>query len=350
MQRGSLAAGHYVRKRFTGATPKNRGRAGALWYHNGRDMYRLLFQDRLASRGPLEIDRPSAIIGRQADCHVQLAEPGVRDHHATIERRLDGYYLRGLGNPNGVCVNGQAITEQRLASGDELEIGPVHLQFEIVHGGGAKRRRRPIDLLQVLAVAVVGAVIIGEIVLLGQMFSESRPKKVKLDAVRTTSSAHMGAAASGSSSPSASGFGEIPGAGDRVAPAPTIAEPSLLNHVIRLARVERSDNGDVATVTIQAKAQAGERELNTAAVAIGVQFATVDGAGMGVDWRKPVWVPIPSWENFSSKAFTVRFPGTAHELVGFVVRTYYHRVMQDVAAVPPSMRSLAPIPTPEGSP
>ena len=114
--------------------------------------------------------------------------------------------------------------------------------------------------------------------------------------------------------------------------------------------MERSDNGDVATVTIQAKAQAGERELNTATVAISVQFATVDGAGLGVDWRKPVWLTIPSWENFSTKTFTVRFPGAAHELVGFVVRTYYHRVMQDVAAVPPSMRSQAPIPTAEGSP
>jgi pSer/pThr/pTyr-binding forkhead associated (FHA) protein len=313
-------------------------------------MYRLLFQDRLASREPLAIDRPSVIIGRQVDCHVQLAEPGVRDHHATIERRLDGYYLRGLDSPNGVYVNSRAITEQRLASGDELEIGPVHLRFEIVYDGGAKRQRRPIDLLQVLAVAVVGGLIVGEIVLLDRMFSESRPKKVRLDVVRSTSSDPTGAAASGSSSPSASGFGELPGAGDHVAPAATIAEPPLLNHVIRLARVERSDNGDVATVTIQAKAQAGERELNTAAVAIGVQFAAVDGAGLGVDWRKPVWLPIPAWENFSTKTFTVRFPGAAHELVGFVVRTYYHRMMQDVAAVPPSMRSLAPVPVPEGSP
>ena len=101
-------------------------------------MYRLLFQDRFASREPLAIDRPSVIIGRQVDCHVQLAEPGVRDHHATIERRPDGYYLRGLDSPNGVYVNGQAITEQRLASGDELEIGPVHLRFEIVHGAGGQ--------------------------------------------------------------------------------------------------------------------------------------------------------------------------------------------------------------------
>jgi pSer/pThr/pTyr-binding forkhead associated (FHA) protein len=313
-------------------------------------MYRLLFQNRLASREPLAIDRPSVVIGRHVDCHVQLAEPGVRDHHATIERRLDGYYLRGLDSSNGIYVNGQAIAEQRLASGDELEIGPVHLRFEIVHDGGAKRRRRPIDVLQILAVAVVGGLIVGEIMLLGRMFSESRPKKVRLDVVRNTSSGPTGAAGSGFSSPSASGLGELPGAGDQVAPAPTIVEPPLLNHVIRLARVERSDNGDVATVTIQAKAQAGERELNTATVAISVQFATVDGAGLGVDWRKPVWLTIPSWENFSTKTFTVRFPGAAHELVGFVVRTYYHRVMQDVAAVPPSMRSQAPIPTAEGSP
>jgi pSer/pThr/pTyr-binding forkhead associated (FHA) protein len=308
-------------------------------------MYRLLFQDRLASREPLAIDRPSVTIGRHVDCHVQLAEPGVSAQHAVIERRRDGYYVRGLESPNGVYVNGRAIAEQRLASGDELEIGPVHLRFEIMHGGGDKRRRRPIDVLQVLAVAIVGAVIAGEIALLGQMFSENRPKKVRLDAVRTTASGQTGTA-----SATSSGFGGLPTANERSASASTFVEPPLLNHVIRLARVERTDSGDVASVIIQAKAQAGERELNTAAVAIGVQFATADGAGTGLSWLKPVWVSIPSWENFSTKTFTVRFPGAAHELAGYVVRTYYRRVMQDIAAAPPSLRSLAPSPSPEGSP
>lgn len=313
-------------------------------------MYRLLFQGHFASREPLAIDRPSVVIGRGVDCHVQLPEPGVRDHHATIERRSDGYYLRSLDSPNGVYVNGHAITEQRLASRDELEIGPVHLRFEIVHGAGGRRKRRPIDLLQVLAVLVVGAVIVGELVLLFQMFSENRPKKVRLDIVRTTSADQTGASTSGSAVPTTSGPSELPTSVDRIAPASTIAEPPLLNHVIRLARVERTDSADAATVTIQAKAQAGERELNTAAVAICVQFGTVDGAGLGVDWRRPVWLTIPAWDNFSSKNFTVRFPGAAHELVGIVVRSYYHRVLQDVAAVPPSMRPLAPIPPPEGAP
>ncbi len=313
-------------------------------------MYRLLFQDRFASREPVAIDRPSITIGRHVDCQVQLAEPGVRDRHAAIERRRDGYYLRGLESPNGVYVNGRAVTEQRLASGDELEIGPVHLRFEIVHGGGVERQRRPIDLLQVLAAAIVGVVIVGEIVLLGQMFTENRPKRVKLDAARPASSDQTGPSVSSPSSASAGVVSGLPKTGDHVPAAPTVAEPPLLNHVIRLTHVERTDNADVASVIIQAKAQAGERELNTATVAIGVQFGTVDGAGLAIDWHKPVWVPIPSWENFSTKTFTVRFPGAAHELVGFVVRTYYHRVMQDVVAVPPSMRSLAPIPPPEGSP
>lgn len=281
---------------------------------------------------------------------MQLAEPGVRNRHATIERRADGYHLRGLDSTNGVYVNGQAVAEQRLASGDELEIGSVRLRFEVVHGGGTKPRRRPIDLPQVLAAVIVAAVIVGEIVLLGEMFSESRPKRVKLEAARNTASDQTGTSGSGSSSQPVSEFGKAGGTSDRGAPSAAMTEPSLLNRMIRIIRAERSDNGDVASAVVQAKAQVGERELSPSAVAICVEFAIADGAGSGVGWRQPVWLAIPPWENFSTKTFTVRYPGSAHELAGFVVRTYYHRVMQDVAAVPPSLRPLAPIPTAGGSP
>jgi len=124
----------------------------------------------------------------------------------------------------------------------------------------------------------------------------------------------------------------------------------VLNRMIRLARVDRTDLGESPAVTIQAKAQVGERELDTSAVAICVQFAAVDGAGLGVDWHKPIWLPIPAWDNFSTKSFTVQFPGPARTLVGFVVRTYYHRQMQDVVGVPPSLRPLAPVPAAGGTP
>jgi hypothetical protein len=129
-----------------------------------------------------------------------------------------------------------------------------------------------------------------------------------------------------------------------VASAPPVAEPAVWNRMIRLARVDRNESGGAVSITIQAKAQVGERELSTGAVAICVQFATLGGAGSSVVWREPIWLPIPQWENFTTKAFTVRFPGAPREFVGFVVRTYYRKQMQDIAAAPPSLRPLAPLP------
>jgi len=129
-----------------------------------------------------------------------------------------------------------------------------------------------------------------------------------------------------------------------VASIPPVAEPAVWNRMIRLARVDRSESGGTVNITIQAKAQVGERELNTGAVALCVQFAALGGTGSSVVWREPIWLPIPQWDNFSTKSFTVRFPGSPREFVGFVVRTYYRRQMQDIAATPPSLRPLAPLP------
>jgi len=312
-------------------------------------MYRLLFLNRVMPKEPVVVDLPSLVIGRCAECHVQLAEPGVSDRHAAIERRADGYYVRGLDGSSRIRVNGVAIAQHRLASGDDLEIGPVHLRFEIVHGTGARRPRRPVDLLQVLATAIVVAVIGAEVVLLSSMFSENRPRKVKLDATRSTQvdqPVMKPSISPAAAAPASSGPRPQP---DVVRPAPTAAEPIVLKRMIRIARVDRSQSGDSVSITIQAKAQVGERELDTLAVAICVQFAAVGGTGSGANWRKPIWLPIPQWENFTSKAFTVRFPGASREYVGYVVRTYYHKQMQDIAATPPSLRPLAPDPSTGGA-
>jgi len=60
---------------FTGFIPTQKGcwRAEPLWYHDSPVMYRLLFQNQAATAEPVVIDLPSVIIGRLADCHVQLA-------------------------------------------------------------------------------------------------------------------------------------------------------------------------------------------------------------------------------------------------------------------------------------
>jgi pSer/pThr/pTyr-binding forkhead associated (FHA) protein len=312
-------------------------------------MYRLLFLNRTMPKEPVVVDLPSLVIGCRAECRVQLAEPGVSGRHAIIERHADGYYIRGLDSSGIIYVNGDAVTERRLASGDNLKIGPVRLRFEIVHGAGTRRQRRPVDVLQVLATAIVVAVIGGEIALLSSMFSENRPKKVKLDTARSTQADQPAMGPPSASVPATPASSGPRPQGDVARLAPTAAEPIVLKRMIRIARVDRTETGGSVSITIQAKAQVGERELDTLAVAICVQFAAVDGAGTGVNWRKPIWLSIPTWENFTSKAFTVRFPGSARELVGFVVRTYYHKQMQDIAAAPPSLRPLAPDPSTGGA-
>ncbi len=200
-------------------------------------------------------------------------------------------------------------------------------------------------MLLVLAIVIVLLAIGGQVALLISMFSEVRPRKVKLEAAQV---AHADTGA-----PAEPVAANAPAVHEptttAVAPASTVAEPAVWNRMIRIVRVDRSESGGTMSVTVQAKAQVGERELNTAAVAICVQFAALGGTGSSVVWREPIWLPIPQWENFSTKSFTVHFPGASREFVGFVVRTYFRRQMQDVAAAPPSLRPLAPLPTVGGA-
>jgi hypothetical protein len=130
---------------------------------------------------------------------------------------------------------------------------------------------------------------------------------------------------------------------------PSAPMPAVLNRMIRIVRVDRSESAGVATLSIQAKAQVGERELDTSAVAICVQFAVSSGATQNLGWREPVWLAIPAWQNFNNKMFTVRFPGAAGELAGFVVRTYYRNQVQDIAIAPSSLQPLPPHPVPGGT-
>jgi hypothetical protein len=332
----SLAPAH-LRLKTVGALPG----CGII---DGKTMYRLVFQNRAAPKEPVVVELPSLVIGRDAACNIQLTEPGVSGRHAAIERHAGGYYLHDLDSVGGVCINGKLIRESRLASGDELEIGGARLRFEMVYGVGGKQQRRPVDLLQVLAIVIVLLVIGGQVALLSSMFSEDRPRKVKLETALVTRPDQVAAASPETVATSAPAVNEPHPSSVVVASAPPVAEPAVWNRMIRIARVERNEGGGAVSITVQAKAQVGERELNTAAVAICVQFAALGGTGSSVVWREPIWLPIPQWENFSTKSFTVRFPGAPREFIGFVVRTYYRKQMQDIAAVPPSLRPLAPLP------
>jgi pSer/pThr/pTyr-binding forkhead associated (FHA) protein len=311
-------------------------------------MYRLQFLRPGTAKEPVVVNRPSITIGRDATCEIQLLDDGVAGRHARIERRRDGYYLCDLSNSGGSFVNDQRIVEHRLATGDELEVGGVRMRFEIAHGVIGGSPRRPLDLLQITAVTVVVLVISGQVALLSSIFSESRPTNLKVTVKRgwRGDQAMIESAEPATTSAVPAGNDQSPATATPASPAMV---PSVLNRMIRIVRVDRRESGGVATLTIQAKAQVGERELDTQAVAICVQFAA-NGAAQSIVWRDPIWLKISAWENFKNKLFTVQFPGAASEMVGFVVRTYYRNQLQDIAIAPASLQPPPPGAMPGGAP
>ena len=66
----------------------------------------------------------SFVLGSSADCQVQIEESGVAAYHAEITI-IDGnsLLLKDLGSQSGTFVNGEAVTEAMLSSGDEIHIG-----------------------------------------------------------------------------------------------------------------------------------------------------------------------------------------------------------------------------------
>jgi hypothetical protein len=66
----------------------------------------------------------SVIKGSSAECDVQLDEPGVAPRHAEISLvGGNSLLLKDLGSETGTLLNGEAVIETMLGSGDEIRIG-----------------------------------------------------------------------------------------------------------------------------------------------------------------------------------------------------------------------------------
>jgi hypothetical protein len=68
-------------------------------------------------------------IGRAPDADLFLDDVTVSREHAVIEREPDGLYIRDLDSLNGTYVNRARVARQRLADGDEVQIGKFKLTF-----------------------------------------------------------------------------------------------------------------------------------------------------------------------------------------------------------------------------
>lgn len=70
-------------------------------------------------------------IGRVPESTIVLTDPNASRHHAEIHLDGDSFELVDLGSTNGSKVNGQNISRQLLADGDELTFGTIQLRFRL---------------------------------------------------------------------------------------------------------------------------------------------------------------------------------------------------------------------------
>jgi two-component system NtrC family sensor kinase len=82
-----------------------------------------------------QLDGSTVTLGRGTSNAVQLHDTEVSREHAEFRKRGQAFVIRDLKSSNGTFVNGRQITEQELASGDQLQLGRTLLLFTGVTEG-----------------------------------------------------------------------------------------------------------------------------------------------------------------------------------------------------------------------
>ncbi len=104
------------------------------------------------------LDAKPLTFGRSESNDVVLATGLASRVHAELRRVAEGYLLTDRDSSNGTWVNGERITERRLAPGDEIAIGDDVFRFELTDmretAGNVVPQPRPAP--DVLRVTVTG--------------------------------------------------------------------------------------------------------------------------------------------------------------------------------------------------
>lgn len=72
-----------------------------------------------------------AVLGRQGDNTVPLADSQASRKHSHIFRQEGVYYIEDMGSRNGTYVNGKLTKKLRLEGGEEIHIGETTLLFQL---------------------------------------------------------------------------------------------------------------------------------------------------------------------------------------------------------------------------
>ncbi|MBN1484385.1 MAG: FHA domain-containing protein [Chloroflexia bacterium] len=80
--------------------------------------------------GQVHLDRPQFSLGRARDNDIILDDPRVSRYHARIVLRYGQFLLQDLHSTYGSLVNGEAVEESILRSGDVLSLGGFEMVYE----------------------------------------------------------------------------------------------------------------------------------------------------------------------------------------------------------------------------
>src|SRR5207302_6010264 len=69
------------------------------------------------------LDKPILLVGRHAECDIQIDSRKVSRRHCCIAQVSDYLVVRDLGSTNGIRINGVRVLEGKLQGEDELTIG-----------------------------------------------------------------------------------------------------------------------------------------------------------------------------------------------------------------------------------
>ena len=89
---------------------------------------------------PLTVGK--TLVGRSEECDLRIPLPEISRKHSIVLVSNNSVAVRDLGSANGTYVNNKRVSEQELAAGDHLVIGPVVFTVRV---NGEPKELKPVQ-------------------------------------------------------------------------------------------------------------------------------------------------------------------------------------------------------------
>jgi signal transduction histidine kinase len=86
-------------------------------------------------------------LGREGSNAIRLHDHEVSRRHAEVRREVEGFRVVDLGSANGIYVNGQAVEQAQLKSGDQIRLGQTVILFDESPPAATRDLTARVDLL-----------------------------------------------------------------------------------------------------------------------------------------------------------------------------------------------------------